>query len=96
MGGMDADMMAAMPPNCMEGMGPDMMAMMPPDADAMGGQKFRDMDNPNAMGWYGSDMMAAMPPDAMGGMDADMMAAIDAHPRCHGRYGCRYDGRNAT
>ncbi len=35
MGGMDADMMAAMPPDSMGGMGADMMAPMPPDA--MGG-----------------------------------------------------------
>ena len=45
----DADMMAAMPPNCMEGMSPDMMAAMPPDA----------------MGGMSPEMMANMPPDAM-------------------------------
>ena len=39
-----------------------------------------------------ADMMA-MPADAMGGMTADMMAAMPADAA---RYGCRYDGSDAS
>ena len=46
MQGMDADMMAMMPPEAMQGMDADMMAAMPPEA-------MQGMD---------ADMMAAMPP----------------------------------
>ena len=58
-GGMDADMMTAMPAEAMEGMDASMMTMMPPEA----------------MGGMSADMMTACPAEAMGGMSADMMAA---------------------
>jgi hypothetical protein len=64
MAGMDADMMANIPPEAMAGMDADMMANIPPEAMAGISPEMVENMPPEAMSSMSPEMMQNMPPEA--------------------------------